>query len=85
MAAFCLFVYCLHGKTDPKNSSLLSREFLTTVENDICVLLDNREEGISIIHSLNKYLMSNCHVLDTTVGAGKREGNKPDTTLLQFT
>lgn len=45
---------------------------------------DNREEQISIIHSFNKYFLSDCHVLDTVLGSGDSEGNKTHSPL-QFT
>lgn len=60
-------------------------EFLTKFENDICILLDNWKEQINIIHPFNKYLLSNCHVLDTILSPDDKDGNETDTALLQFT
>lgn len=57
---------------------------LTKFENGIRILLDNREEHISIIQPFNRYLLSNCHVVDTILGPGDKDGHKTDTALLQF-
>lgn len=58
---------------------------LTKFENDIRILLDNREKHISIIQPFKRYLLSNCHVVDTILGPGDKDGHKTDTALLQFT